>query len=223
MCTIHISGQDEALWRSHERRAARCHRPHLLAGLLERGHSVTALVRDPAKLPVRGAGLTVVQGDVLDRDALGHLVKGADAVVSALGPNGGQPQLHTRTAQSLIQLMQATGPRRFVGVSGAGVDAPGDQKSTGAKVISFLIQRLGGDTAKDKPAELALWLSSGLDWILVRPPRLMDGAATGRIEHHAHRSTASTKIARADLAAFVVEVVEQGMYAQQAPFVANAR
>ncbi|GIH95953.1 NAD(P)-dependent oxidoreductase [Planobispora siamensis] len=198
---------------------------HVLARLLQRGHHVTALVRTPAKLPSVAAaadGLTVQSGDVLQAGALERLIDGAEAVVSALGPVGRQADLHTRTAQRLVALMSEHGPRRFVGISGAGVDAPGDDKSRQAKIISFLIQRLGGAAVADKPAELAVWLASGLDWTLVRPPRLLDGAPTGRIDHHAHRSVPGTTITRADLAAFVVEVVEQGLYARAAPFVAGA-
>ncbi|GIH79316.1 NAD(P)-dependent oxidoreductase [Planobispora longispora] len=199
---------------------------HVLARLLQRGHHVTALVRTPAKLPPVAAtadGLSVQTGDVLQTGALERLTDGAEAVISALGPVGRQADLHTRTAQLLVPLMLQRGLRRFVGISGAGVDAPGDDKSRQAKIISFLIQKLGGAAVADKPAELAVWLASGLDWTLVRPPRLLDGAPTGRIDHHAHRSVAGTTITHADLAAFMIEVVEGGLYAGAAPFVAGAR
>jgi putative NADH-flavin reductase len=164
-----------------------------------------------------------VTGDSTDAGALTELLAGADAVVSALGPTGKQGDLHTRTARALVEIMRATGPRRFVGVSGAGIDVPGDQKAGKDKVISWLILTLGGDVAKDKPAEHAVWAASGLDWTLVRPPRLMDGPATGRLEHDAHRSTRSSTIMRADLASFLIDVVEQDLYSQTAPFVATAK
>ncbi|MGA8044734.1 MAG: hypothetical protein WCA30_00550 [Dermatophilaceae bacterium] len=44
-----------------------------------------------------------------------------------------------------------------------------------------------------------------------------------RLEHDAHRSTASSKIVRADLATFIVDVIDDGSYVRQAPFVATAR
>ena len=76
---------------------------------------------------------------------------------------------------------------------------------------------------KDKPAEYAVYAASDLEWTLVRPPRLVDGDPTGQLEHDAHRSTRSTKITRADLATFLTDVVEQGLYPRLAPFVASAR
>ncbi|GAA1724812.1 SDR family oxidoreductase [Isoptericola hypogeus] len=197
---------------------------HALATALDRGHDVAVLVRDPSRLPEATRDrVRVVVGDSTGPVALADLLAGADAVVSALGPTGKQPDLHTRTARSLVEIMTAGGPRRFVGVSGAGIDVPGDRKAGKDKAISWLIRTLGGDVVKDKPAEHAAWAASGLDWTLVRPPRLVDGPAAGRLEHDAHRSTRSTKIVRADLGAFLVDVVERDLYVRTAPFVATAR
>ncbi|MFK5647935.1 NAD(P)-dependent oxidoreductase [Ornithinimicrobium sp. LYQ121] len=195
----------------------------LLHELLDRGHHLTVLVRDPAKLADLADRFTVITGDSRDRAALDQLVTGADAVVSALGPTAKEASLHTETARALIDAMRPGGVRRFVGVSGAGIDVPGDQKSPTARIISALIQKLGGALVQDKPAEYAVFAGSDLDWTLVRPPRLQDGPATGRLEHDAHRSTRSTKITRGDLAAFLADVLEQNLYVHQAPFVATAR
>ncbi len=193
----------------------------LVEALVRRGHHVRALVRDPAKLSAPGEHVTVVTGDSRDPEALAVLLEGADAVVSALGPTSREGDLHTRTAEALVEAMGSAGISRFVGVSGAGIDIPGDQKSTSGKVISRLIQTFGGDVVKDKPAEYLVYAASGLDWTLVRPPRLVDGDATGNLEHDAHRSTRSTRITRADLAEFLVDCLEQDLYPRQAPFIAT--
>ncbi|HYN30909.1 MAG TPA: NAD(P)H-binding protein [Dermatophilaceae bacterium] len=193
----------------------------LVEELLRRGHELSVLVRDPAKLGELPAGVTVVTGDSRDREALGRLVAGADAVVSALGPVEKDPTLHRDTAPGLLAAMTAAGVDRFVGVSGAGIDVPGDQKSPRDKAISWLIQRIGGAVVADKPAEYAVWAGSGVTWTLVRPPRLQDGTATGRIEHDAHRSPKRTTMSRGDLAVFLADVVEQGLYPWQAPLVAR--
>ncbi|MCB7135910.1 NAD(P)-dependent oxidoreductase [Cellulosimicrobium marinum] len=198
---------------------------HTLTAALERGHDVAVLVRDPAGLaPDVRDRVRVVGGDATDPTALADLLAGADAVVSALGPKGKQADLHTRTARALVALMDAQGPRRFVGVSGAGIDVPGDEKAPKDKAISSLIRTLGGDVVKDKPAEYRVWAASDLDWTLVRPPRLVDGPASQRpLEQDAHRSTRSTSITRADLGRFLVDVVEQDLYPRTAPFVATAK
>ena len=180
------------------------------------------LVRDLARLGDMAQQVQAVIGDSRTRADLDRLVAGTDAVVSALGPTAKEPSLHTDTANVLVEAMHAAGVRRFVGVSGAGIDVPGDQKSFSAKVISKAIQDLGGKIVKDKPAEHAVYAASDLAWTLVRPPRLVDGQATARLEHHAHRSTKSTEMTRIDLAAFLADVLEQDLYVRQAPFVATA-
>jgi putative NADH-flavin reductase len=77
--------------------------------------------------------------------------------------------------------------------------------------------------ARDKRDEYAVFAASDLDWTLARPPRLVDGEETARVEHAAHRSTRSSKVVRADLATFLVDMVEHGWYVRQAPFVATAK
>ena len=195
----------------------------LVEELLHRGHTVVTLVRDPGKLGRLAEQVGVIAGDSRTIEDLDRLVAGADAVISALGPTAKESSLHADTAEALIRSMKGAGVRRFVGVSGAGIDVPGDEKSFSAKLISKAIQTLGGDVVKDKPAEYEMYAASDLDWTLVRPPRLTDGEATRQLEHHAHRSTRSTKITRGDLASFLVDVVEKDLYVRQAPFVATAR
>jgi putative NADH-flavin reductase len=193
----------------------------VVAELLRRGHDVVALVRDPvtAGLPL---GVASVAGDVRDRAALASVVAGADAVVSALGPRKGDRTLHRDVAPVLVGVLRDAGVRRFVGISGAGLDADGDRKSRRDRVISGIIRRLPGDAVKDKVLEYGTWRDSDLDWTLVRPPRLADGPATGAVEHHASTSPRATRIRRADLAAFLVDEVEQPRYVGRAPLVANA-
>jgi uncharacterized protein YbjT (DUF2867 family) len=195
----------------------------LLAELLRRGHDVTVLVRDPARLGPDAERVRVVRGSSRDEAALAELVVGADAVLSTLGPVDKDYTLHRETAAALVPVLQRAGVDRFIGVSGAGIDVPGDQKSTSAKVISTLIQRLGGEVVADKPAEYAVWAASDRNFTLVRPPRLKDGGPTGAVEHSAHRSAKATWIHRADLAAFLVDCLEQNLYPRSAPLVAVAR
>ena len=193
----------------------------LVEELLRRGHILTVLVRDPARLGGLAEQVDVVTGDSRTRSDLDRLLAGTEAVISALGPTAKEADLHTETARALVEAMHTAGVRRFLGVSGAGIDVPGDQKSRSAKAISKAIQTFGGKVVADKPAEYAVFAASDLDWTLARPPRLIDGEATSRVEHHAHQSTRSTKITRADLACFLADVVEQDLYPRQAPFVAT--
>jgi len=194
----------------------------LVAELLARGHRVTALVRHPMTYAAP-VGVVVVAGDSRDAAAVAAAVAGAGAVVSALGPVQKDGSLHRDTAQVLIPVMTEHGVRRFVGVSGAGIDVPGDAKNRGARAISWAIRTFGGEVARDKQQEYALYAASDLDWTLVRPPRLTDGPRTGSVDHEAHRSLRATTLSRADLAVFLVAVIEQHLYPRAAPFAASRK
>jgi putative NADH-flavin reductase len=188
--------------------------------LLRRSHEVVALVREPqtAGLP---PGVATVVGDARDPSAVAALVDGAQSVVSALGPRRKDATLHREVAHLLVAAMRGAGVRRFVGISGAGIDVPGDAKSLRDRVVSALIQRVGGQAVQDKALEHQVWAASGLDWTLVRPPRLLEGDATGQVEHAASRSPRTTRIRRTDLARFVVDCLEQELYVGAAPLVAG--
>jgi len=195
----------------------------LVTELLRRGHQVSVLVRDPTRLDDEVAGrVAVLTGDSRDPTVLAALVGGTDAVLSALGPTAKEPTLHRDTAVALTAVMPTAGVRRFIGISGAGIDVPGDEKARRDKLISSLIRRLGGKVVADKPAEYQVWAGTDLDWTLVRPPRLRAGDPTGQVEHDAHRSTRSTTITRGDLAVFLADVLDQNLYRRTAPFAATA-
>ncbi|GGY04923.1 NAD(P)-dependent oxidoreductase [Streptomyces hiroshimensis] len=96
----------------------------VLREALDRGHQVTAVVRDPAKLTEKHENLTVATGDVLDPESVEAVAQGQDVVVSAVG--GGDGPGHVATiepaAKSLVAGVRALGEKapRLITVGGAG-------------------------------------------------------------------------------------------------------
>ena len=70
--------------------------------------------------------------------------------------------------------MTRAGGRRFVGVSGAGADLPGDREGRVARFLSAPTHRLARDLVEDEEGEYAVLAASSLDWTQVRPPRPAD-------------------------------------------------
>lgn len=64
----------------------------ILKEALERGHSVTALIRDPAKLTIRHPNLNAVSGNASSADEITCTAKGMDVVISAYNPGWKNPQ-----------------------------------------------------------------------------------------------------------------------------------
>ncbi|GAA1753846.1 NAD(P)-dependent oxidoreductase [Kocuria aegyptia] len=91
---------------------------------LERGHTVTAVLRDPAKLTDADPRLKVTTGDVLDPASVSAVAQGQDVVVSAVGGGDGPGHLATITlaARALVEGLRTLGEQapRLVVVGGAG-------------------------------------------------------------------------------------------------------
>lgn len=149
---------------------------------LESGHKVTAVVRESSSFTVDHSALEVVRVSGLTRAAdLRAAVDGAEAVISGVGPRGRKDGPVTSTStRAIVAAMKDTGVRRYVGVSAAPVGPvpPGD-----SFVNRRLIHPFFGWFLKDTYADLALMegelAQSGIEWTVVRPPRLVSKPVTG--------------------------------------------
>ncbi len=155
------------------------------------GHNVTAVVRNPKKLLT---GVRVVKADLAapDSAALESAIEGADAVISCLGArSASEVGIVSQGSRAIVQAMKATAVRRIVVVSAAPigtVPSPGRPKPPKHDPgDGFLMQYVFAPLVKAalrKPyADLALMedilRDSGLDWTVIRPPRLIDKSLTG--------------------------------------------
>src|SRR5262245_53798995 len=88
----------------------------LVRQALERGHEVTAVVRDASRLDVPDQErLKVVTADVMDPSAIEPAVAGADVVISAIGHRDtGPTTVCEDSARSVIEAMGKAGVRRFL-------------------------------------------------------------------------------------------------------------
>jgi len=90
----------------------------ILKELLHRGHTVTAVVRNPAN--VTAVGAYVVLGDVTDADSVAATAKGADAAISAYSPPKGDEPVISAAVLALLEGLEKAGVRRLIVVGGAG-------------------------------------------------------------------------------------------------------
>ncbi len=175
------------------------------------GHDVTAVVRDPARLAIADRRLLrIVTADVMDPAAITPAVAGADAVLSAIGPHGSGPTTVSQdSVRSIILAMQETGVRRLLTVSGSVVTDQGE-----GPVMRYLLKPLVRATslrrvcADMRSAEEQV-RRSGLQWTIMRPPRLTAKAAAGTYRTAIDRNLPrGFTISRADLAACMLELVD---------------
>lgn len=184
----------------------------VLAQALEAGHAVRALAREPAALGDR-PGLTVVQGDVLDPAAVAETIRGADAVLSALGGGDVKNPGVTRAEgmRRIAAAMRALGVRRVVALAGAGIlDAPEgglrQDRPTFPAVFRPVSEqhRLAWEALRD----------SDLDWTMVCTGDLIEGPRDGqyRAELDRYPEGARNRIAMANVAEFMLRIAGSGAH-----------
>jgi putative NADH-flavin reductase len=148
----------------------------ILGELLNRGHQVTAIVRDPAKLPLQ-PGLTVRKGDLTDIAAIAEAVRGTPAVISAYGPGLNAPGDLVGATEHLVAGLKQAGVSRLLMVGGAGSleVAPGVQL-----VDSGYLPEEWKPIALAHRDALAILRSSDLDWTSLCPAAYFEpGQRTG--------------------------------------------
>ncbi len=201
---------------------------HLLSWALESGHDVRALARDPRALaavrqPVAaGAGpgtgsLIATAGDALDASAVAEVIRGSDAVLSALGPRGAKsPDLLAGAARNITAGMARAGVKRLICVSAAGAFIQGDP-DTGALTKAILPRIFARPFADTRQMESVI-RASDLDWTLVRATRLVNTPGTGRYRVRPdYPPPRGRKIARADVADFIERALLDGDWVHAAP------
>ena len=193
----------------------------VLERALAAGHDVRALVRDPARLSLTSDRLTVVSGDVLDPGAVERTVAGTSVVLSLFGQiKGSPPTLQTDGTRNIVEAMHRHGVSRLVTLSGGALRADGlDQPKLADKLIVFLMRRLSPHVLADAEGHRKVLEASGLDWTVVRAPRVQDTPARGSYRVGSVGVDASTSISREDLADFILSQVEDSRYRGQMPFV----
>lgn len=188
---------------------------------LAAGYTVRVLARTPSAVIATSDRLTVVRGDVLDASAVNQVVAGTDVVLSLFGQvKGSSPTLQADGTRVIVAAMQAYGVRRIVTLSGGGVPAVGkDEPKLPDRVIRLLLTTLAGRVLSDAKAHLEVLQASGLDWTVVRGPRLTEAPGTGSFRVGWVGVNASTSISRDDLADFILTQVHDRSFVHQMPFV----
>ena len=193
----------------------------LVEQALADGHEVVALARDPARLEtLRHERLRIVRGDVLDAARVDEVVAGSDAVVSVLGHAKGSPKdVQTRGTENIVAAMERHGVRRLVSLTGAGVRDPKDEPKLVDRVFGLALRTLQRDVLEDGERHVQAIKRSGLDWVIVRGPRLTEGPKKGAYRVGLVGKNSGTRVSRADLAEFVLKQTASDAHLGQMPVV----
>jgi uncharacterized protein YbjT (DUF2867 family) len=176
---------------------------HLLAG---RGDQAVGLIRNPAHaadVQKAGAEAVVCDLEAASADDVAALLAGAAAVVFAAGagPGSGAPRKDTVDRGASVLLADAAeraGVRRFVQISTMGA-GQSPQPSADEVWAAYITAK----TAAEDDLR-----SRDLDWTILRPGRLTNAPATGRIRL-ATPPLPRGAVPRADVAAVIVALLDE--------------
>lgn len=187
----------------------------VVAQALDQGHHVTALVRDPARLPITHPNLTVVQGDVLDPAPVNATLEGADAAVISLGNTPNNPEYVVSQGTAVIlDAMKTQAVPRVVVITSMGT---GDSIKQVSLPFRMMIQTVLKKAMEDKERQETLVMSSDREWIIVRPGGLTEGPATGAYRAGLDPNISAGQVSRADVAAFVLQQLDDDTYLRRTP------
>ncbi|TDC94906.1 NAD(P)H-binding protein [Actinomadura sp. 7K507] len=176
--------------------------------LAARGDTVLSIIRNPGHADgVRAAGAEPVVADLESADAgevAGHL-SGADAVVFAAGAGPGSGATRKDTVDRAASVLMAdaaerAGVRGFVQISAMGA---GEPPAAGRGEVWEAYIRAKGEAEDD------LRRRDALDWLILRPGRLTDDPATGRVRL-AEPPLGHDAVTREDVAAVIAALLDAG-------------
>ncbi len=185
---------------------------------LERGHDVTAFVRNPAKLKLSHERLRVTRGDVLDAASVHAAMAGHDAALVAVGHRRylGPSSILSQGTLNIVAAMKHHGVRRIVCETALGV---GDSTGRlGLYYTLFVIPVILPFYWYDKGRQERIVRESDLEWVIVRPGQLTNGRKRGQYRHGPRVGNYlwSVSISRADVADFMLNQLGDTPYLHRA-------
>lgn len=180
---------------------------------LEQGHSVTAFVRNPAKLNVQHPNLNIFTGDVMNPALVEQAVIGHEAAICVLGSgkelNG---NVRSQGTKNIIQALEKAGVKRFICQSTLGAGDSWSNLNFYWKYImfGFILRKVFAD----HQIQEQYVQNSDLDWTLIRPGAFIEGSRTGKYRHGfpGKDRTSQLKISRPDVADFILKQLSDDTY-----------
>merc|ERR1712106_1038998 len=180
-------------------------------------HTVTAVVRNPAKITLAHDNLKVVEANIFDQEDLKNQFAGHDAVVSCLGFPPQNPTVtgYMEATKAIVSAMKSSSVSRLVLCHSWYTEE--ESRGKAWFIIRWVLIPMI-KTVLNNMRETEIWLDAeaDVDYTVVRPAGLTDAAVTeGEFkiaEGDYHVEGAAGRIARADVARFMLSVLGEEKY-----------
>jgi hypothetical protein len=122
---------------------------------------------------------------------------------------------------NILAAMQKHGVRRLVVSTGAGVSDPNDAPGVFNRLMEFLVRRAARWVYEDMYKTVELVRASDVDWVIVRVPMLVDAPGQGKVRVGWVGKGTGPRLARLDLAVFMLQQAQDDTWLRQAPVISN--
>lgn len=191
---------------------------HLVHKALQRGHQVVAYARNPSKLEVQHGQLSVVAGDIQDKDRVANAIEGTEGVINAIGPTPNSPNdLMEIAAKNIVFGMKAHGVERLIWSTGAGIRSSQDDPNFLHKAFSFLLKLISPKVLENSMKGVEVIQNSDLKWTIARAPMLTDEKPTGGFYVGYVGSDLGRGLSRENYASFMLDLVEGDDWVREMP------
>jgi len=195
----------------------------IITQALDKGHEVTAIVRNTDKVKTTHPSLQVLKGDVLKPETLREACNGQDAVLCALGHKKFfiKTTILSRGTKNLISAMRENGVRRLICITALGIND--SRFKLGLYYSLFVHPIILFFYFRDKEKQEKLIMNADLDWTIVRPGQLTNGRRKERYKHGQGLGhyVFTKMISRADVAHFVLTVLDKDLYVKKVAGITN--
>ena len=188
----------------------------VISETLRQQHAAWAFTRRRESWLLGRPGLLPVLGELTDPQAVTRALAARDAAIVTLGHReDSPPDLLEQAVTRILEGLSLHRVKRLIYLSALGV---GDSREISGVYGRLLRPLFFARAHRDHERAEALIRASGLDWTIVRPPRLTDGPAEG-YEVNPARLGLAAHLPRVDLARFLVDQLRSDAHVRRAPLV----
>jgi len=200
----------------------------LLKEAINGGYVINVLLRDKSKLQITSPLLTVYEGTPLDKEALLPAMQGCDAILSTLNisrtsdfpwaPLRSPENLLSASIKNVIELASQLNIKRIIITTAWGVN---ETKKDLPGWFRWLIDHSSiSYPYRDHERQEDLLKQSTLNWTFVRPVGLTNSLKNKPVQVSINNSPRpGLTISRLNVARFMIKVLEDGLYINEAPAV----
>ncbi|MFC7686358.1 NAD(P)-dependent oxidoreductase [Ureibacillus sp. GCM10028918] len=183
---------------------------HIVTYALRDSQQITALVRSPEKIQYHHENLTIISGNVLNKEDIVRAMQGIDVVISALGTDGANTL--TESMPLIIEAMENEGIQRIITIGTAGI--------LQSRITPDLLRYQSSESkrkltraAEEHHKAYEMLKQSNLEWTIVCPTYLPDGERLANYRTEGNfLPEGGTQISVPDTAEFAYSQIKSGDY-----------